>query len=433
MFKVLIGSWALLLGMLFLMIGNGLQGTLMGVRGGIEGFSTFELSLITSGYFLGFLGGSRLAPGFIRRVGHVRVFAALASMISAALILYPVLDYSWAWVLLRILIGFSFSGVYVAAESWLNNSSTNETRGQTLSLYMIVQMAGIVIAQGLLNVADPAGYILFVIPSVLVSISFAPILLSVVPTPAFDKSKSMSLMDLYKFSPLGFVGMFLMGSIYAAMFGMSSVYATSAGLSVGQISIFMSSIFVGALLMQYPIGWMSDRMDRRVLIMAVAGAGSLGASFGWLFGPNFTMLVIAGFAIGGTSNPLYSLLIAYTNDYLETDDMAAASGGMLFLNGLGAVLGPLLIGWAMTSVGPHAFWLFLIVLLALVASYAAYRMTRRQSAFADESEYEVVPYVAISPSSSAVVAEAAQEFYVEAAEELAAETQDTTTTVPSQS
>lgn len=424
MLKVFLGSWALLLGMLLLMIGNGLQGTLMGVRGGIEGFSTFELSLVTSGYFLGFLGGSRMAPGLIRQVGHVRVFAALASFISAALILYPVVTYSWAWVLLRVVIGFAFSGVYVTAESWLNNSSSNETRGQTLSLYMIVQMAGIVIAQGLLNVADPAGFLLFIIPSVLVSISFAPILLSVTPTPAFDNTKKMSLRELYTFSPLGFVGMFFLGSVFSAQFGMSSVYATEVGLTVGEISIFMSAIFVGAMILQYPIGWMSDRMDRRILIMAVAAIGSLACGMGWLFGPSFIVLVISGALIGGMSNPLYSLLIAYTNDYLDPDDMAAASGGLIFVNGLGAISGPVLLGWAMTRYGPEAFWAFIMALMTAIAIYAAYRMTKRVSAYADEDDYDAVPYAPISPAATVVAAEYAQEFYVEAAEEMAADDDD---------
>ncbi|NNK77466.1 MAG: MFS transporter [Litoreibacter sp.] len=419
MIKVFFNSWALLLGMMLLMVGNGLQGTLMGVRGGIEGFSTLELSLVTSAYFLGFLGGSRMTPEAIRRVGHVRVFAALASLISAALILYPAMTYSWAWILLRVVVGFAFSGVYVTAESWLNNASTNETRGQTLSLYMIVQMAGIVAAQGLMNVADPAGYLLFVIPSVLVSISFAPILLSVVPTPAFETTKSMSLRQLYSISPLGFVGMMLLGSVFSAQFGMSSVYATEVGLSVGEISIFISSIFVGAMLLQYPIGWLSDRMDRRVLILIVAVLGA-GASFlGWIGGQYFPALLAAGFVLGGMSNPLYSLLIAYTNDYLDTDDMAAASGGLIFVNGMGAIAGPIVTGWIMTTLGPSGFWLFILGLMLAMALYAAYRMTRRVSAYAEEEDYEMVPYTTLTPSSTPVAVEAAQELYVEAAEELA--------------
>ena len=202
MVKVFSNSWALLLGMLLLMVGNGLQGTLLGIRGEIEGFSTSSMSLVMSAYFLGFLGGSRLAPRMIRRVGHVRVFAALASFISAVLILYPTWANPYVWAVERVVIGFCFSGVYVAAESWLNNDSTNDTRGQALSAYMIVQMVGIVLAQMLLLVADPSGYVLFVIPSVLVSISFAPILLSISPTPAFDSPKPMSLRDLVKISPL---------------------------------------------------------------------------------------------------------------------------------------------------------------------------------------------------------------------------------------
>ena len=419
MFKVFLGSWALLLGMLLLMVGNGLQGTLLGVRGGIEGFTTFELSLVTSAYFVGFLGGSRLTPAFIRRVGHVRVFAALGSFISAALILYPVATYPWAWVLLRVVIGFGFSGVYVTAESWLNNSATNETRGQALSLYMIVQMMGIVAGQGLLNVADPAGYILFIIPSVLVSISFAPILLSVVPTPAFDTTKQMSLKELYKHSPLGFVGMALLGGVFSAQFGMSAVYATEIGLSVGQISIFISSIFVGAMVLQYPIGWMSDRMDRRILILSVAVIGALASFIGWVFGAYFSALLIAGFLMGGMANPLYSLLIAYTNDYLDADNMAAASGGLIFVNGLGAIAGPVVVGWIMTNVGPSGFWLVIIVLMLATAGYAAYRMTQRASPYAQEDDYDAVPYAQVVPGATVVAVEAAQEYYAESAEEMA--------------
>ena len=184
MLQFLRGAWPLLFGIFLLQIGNGLQGSLIGIRGSIEAFTTTELSIITSGYFVGFLFGSRMTPDLIRNVGHVRVFAALGSFVSAVLILYPILTEVWAWFLLRVVFGFSFSGVYVTAESWLNNSTTNENRGKSLSLYMIVQMMGIVLSQSLLNVADPAGFVLFIIPSVLVSLSFAPILLAATPMPA---------------------------------------------------------------------------------------------------------------------------------------------------------------------------------------------------------------------------------------------------------
>ena len=413
MLSVLSSAWALLFGMGLLMVGNGMQGTLLGIRGNIEGFSTLEMSIVMSAYFVGFLGGSRMAPNMIRRVGHVRVFAALASLISAVMILYPTFAEPWAWTLGRVLIGFCFSAVYVTAESWLNNAATNENRGQSLSLYMIVQTLGIVASQALLVTADPSGYVLFVIPSVLVSLAVTPILLSISPTPAFDTTKPMSLRALVNFSPLGCVGMFLLGGVFSAQFGMASVYGAQAGLSIPQISTFVAMFFVGAVILQYPIGWISDRMDRRLLIVAVSAIGGAGSVLGMLMGHNFTMLLGSAFVVGGMSNPLYSLLIAHTNDFLELEDMAAASGGMLFLNGLGAVAGPLITGWLMDNVGPGGFYLFTAVLFAALVVYAIYRSTQRAAVPVDETG----SFVAMSPAGTTVVGmEIAQEWAIESAE-----------------
>ena len=192
MVTVLKNSWALLFGILLLMLGNGLHGTLLGVRGGLEGFSANAMAWVMTGYFIGFLGGSRLAPWLIRRVGHVRVFAALASLISACLVLYAAYPNPVFWLLLRIVVGFCFSGVYVVAESWLNDSATNETRGQTISAYIIVQMVGLVGAQMILNLADPRGYALFILISVLVSVAITPILLSINPAPVFQTTKPVT-------------------------------------------------------------------------------------------------------------------------------------------------------------------------------------------------------------------------------------------------
>ncbi len=412
MLQVLSSAWALLLGMMLLMVGNGLQGTLLGVRGEIEGFSTLQMSIVMSSYFVGFLGGSRLAPDMIRRVGHVRVFAALASFISAVMILYPTFTNPFAWALGRVIIGFCFSGVYVTAESWLNNSATNETRGQALSLYMIVQMVGIVSAQALMLVGDPAGFVTFVIASVLISVSFAPILLSISPTPAFDTTKPMTLRELLKISPLGCVGMFLLGGVFASQFGMSAVYGARAGLSVAQISTFVATFYIGAMLLQYPLGWLSDRMDRRLLILAVSGCAGIGACIGMLFGADFTLLLLGAFLIGGLSNPLYSLLLAHTNDYLEHEDMAAASGGLVFINGLGAIAGPLIIGWLMDDgvFGPPGFFMFMAGLLFALAAYAAYRSTRRPAVPIEETGSIAPMY----PSSTYVAVEYAQELAIEA-------------------
>jgi MFS family permease len=413
MFQVLGSAWALLLGMMLLMIGNGLQGTLLGLRGAIEGFSTLEMSIVMSSYFVGFLGGSRMAPLMIRRVGHVRVFAALGSIISAVLVLYPTLTDPAAWSFLRIIFGFCFSGVYVTAESWLNNATTNDNRGKALSAYMIVQMAGITIAQIIITQGDPSGYVLFIIPSVLVSLSFMPILLSVNPTPAFDTTKPMTLRQLWVASPTGCVGMLLMGGVFSAQFGMSAVYGSLAGLSVTQISTFVAVIYIGGLLLQYPIGWLSDRMDRRKLIMYTAAAGCVSSLIGAAFGGQFLVLLVAAFLIGGLANPLYALLIAYTNDYLEYEDMAAASGGMVFINGVGAIAGPLIVGWLMGFAGPRGFWIYLAALMLALSVYSLWRMTQRPSKSIDDT----ASYTPLSPTSTPVAIEAAQEYDCENAQD----------------
>lgn len=411
MISVIRSSWALLLGMMMLMMGNGLQGTLLGIRGEIEGFSIFSMSLIMSAYFAGFLGGSRLTPQMIRRVGHVRVFAALASLISAVLILYPAAAHPLVWTLGRILIGFCFSGVYVTAESWLNNAASNENRGKALSLYMIVQMVGIVSAQYLLVAADVSGYVLFVIASITVSLAITPILLSVSPTPSFASTKPMSLVRLFNVSPLGCVGMFFLGGVFSAQFGMSAVFGTLAGLSVGQISLFVSVIYIGALLFQYPIGWVSDRMDRRILILIVALIGGVGSLIGAFAMDVFSLLLVSAFLLGGMSNPLYALLIAYTNDYLEHDDMASASAGLLFINGMGAIAGPVVIGWTMGAIGPRGFFLFVGGLLLVLAAYALWRMTQRPSR---GTPADYTSYTPVMATASPVAVEAAQEIYIEA-------------------
>ena len=412
MLLVIKGSWALLLGMLFLQLGNGLQGTLLSVRGELEDFSTFEMSVVMSAYFVGFLGASRLVPEFIRRVGHIRVFAALASLISAILILYPLLVNPWIWTGGRIIIGFCFCGVYITAESWLNNAATNENRGQLLSSYMVVQMAGIVAAQLLLLVGDPGGFELFVLISVLVSISFAPILLSITPTPAFEATKPMSIKELFKTSPLGCVGMFFLGGIFSAQFGMAPVFGTTAGFSLSEISTFVAAFYIGAMVFQFPIGWLSDRMDRRILIVVTSAIAFIAALTSILVLDVFLILVGSALLIGGMSNPLYSLLIAYTNDFLELDDMASASGGLLFLNGLGAISGPLLTGYLMTQTGSKGYFIILATLLGSLTVYGFYRMTQRGISDVDTSSYATV-----LPTASVVAVEIAQELAIEAAEE----------------
>lgn len=403
MIRTLAATWPLLLGLMLLMVGNGVQGSLLGIRGALEGFSTFELSVVMSAYFAGFLLGSRRAPAMIRRVGHVRVFAALGSMISAVLVLYP-LALDWvAWSALRALIGFCFAGVYVTTESWLNSMSSNETRGQALSAYMIVQMLGIIASQALFGFGDPNGFSLFIIPSVLVSLAFMPLLLANLPAPVFQDTRPMSFRALFRISPLGCTGMLLTGGIFAAMFGMASVWGAMRALTVGQIAGFVAALYVGGLLFQYPVGWLSDRLDRRKLVLwlSVLGAVVMAVAFAVKL-PYWALLGVAA-VLGGMINPLYSLLIAHTNDYIGKEDMAAASSGMLFLNGFGAIFGPLVAGWAMGLVGSGGYFLFIGLLFAALAAYTAWRMGQRVAPL------ETGRYAGLAPGAQAVAVEAVLE------------------------
>jgi MFS family permease len=263
-------------------------------------------------------------------------------------------------------------------------------------------MVGIIAAQVLVNVGDPAGYILFVIPSVLVSLAFTPILLSVAPAPAFDTTRPLSFRQLYQTSPLGCVGMFLLGGVFSAQFGMAAVWGTQAGLTVGELTLFIAAIYVGGLVLQYPIGWLSDQIDRRKLVLALSVAGAVVLGLPVVFDLPFVLLLVVGALSGGISNPLYSLLLAYVNDYLDRADMAAASAGLIFINGLGAISGPIITGWMMGAIGPAGFFLFMALIYGVLALYAAWRMTQRR----------VVPgasggYAALSPSASALTVEAA--------------------------
>lgn len=413
MISVLGSVWALLLGTLLIMLGNGMQFTLIGLRGDIEGFSAGTLAIITSGYYIGFLSGARITPVLIRRVGHVRVFAALGSFMSAGLIALPLAAEPWAWTPLRLVIGFCMSGVYVSAESWLNHAATNETRGKILSAYMIAQTLGVIGAQWLLTFGDAATSVLFIVASILVSISFAPILLSVTPTPAVAVTQPMSLKRLFKAAPLGTAGTFFLGSIYATQSGMAAVFGTQIGMSAPQIALFVAMLFAGALFLQFPIGWLSDIMDRRKLIFGAALLGAVGCGLGLVSEMRSELLLAAAFIAGGVTTPLYSLFLAYTNDDLEPDEMPAASGGLVFIFGVGAIGGPLLCGWAMQIIGPNGFWLVLTATFAIIAAYALYRMTQRASTPVDETE----AYLNIIPTASPVAIEAATAWSVEQVEE----------------
>lgn len=421
--------YGLFFGVALLMIGGGLQGSLLGVRASIENFDTTTLGVVMSGYFVGFLAGSQLAPRFVSRVGHVRVFAALASLASGTVLLHGLFVDPLTWGLMRLLTGFCYAGLYVVAESWLNDMSDNQNRGRLLSLYMIIQLGGLAGGQFLLPVAEPGGMDLFALVAVLVSVAVVPMCLSASKTPDFDEPERLTFRQLYKASPLGSFGIFATGLAQGTFFGFGSVYAQEAGFSLKQISIFMALAIVGGMISQLPLGRLSDRIDRRVVI-ASAATGSAVSAF-----VAITLLTPADGAhvpiwplmvtitiFGAFCMPLYSLCIAHVADHVSARQMVSASAALVFLGGCGAIVGPNVTGVLMTEFGPQGFFVPLTAASALIAAFALFRMTRR-AAPTDEQQ---VDFVTIPPRASPYAAQLAPDAVEEgSAEEEEKEDTDT--------
>jgi len=382
-------SRSLLFGFGILMLGDGLQSTLLGVRASLEAFPTAITGLIMSTFYLGFLAGAVYAPRIVERVGHIRVFGALASIASASVLIHGIIVTPLTWCLLRLLSGFCLAGLYVVAESWLNDRATNKTRGQLLSIYMVVSYLGYAGGQLLLNAADPGGLELFILTSVLISVALVPLLLSAGPAPKFSTQTTFGLRKLYASSPLGVVGALATGMASGALFGIGPVYAESSGLSVSQISFFMTAILLGSTVLQWPIGRLSDALDRRLVITVVA---FLAAGAALVAVPVSTvsisaLLMLMG-VFGGLSIPLYSLCIAHANDYLEPKQMVAASAGLVLASGMGAVLGPITASLCMWLAGPQGFFWCLAVIHAAMGVFAVYRMAKRRAKpIEDQSHY----------------------------------------------
>jgi MFS family permease len=399
--SALLSCWALLLGFGILMLGDGLQGTLLAIRADLEGFSTTVTGLIMSTFYIGFLLGSILTPKLTQQVGHIRVFAALSALASAAILVHALFVEVPVWIALRLLSGFCFAGLYIVAESWLNDRATNETRGKLLSLYMIVTYAGVGGGQLLLNLASPSEFPLFILTSVLISVAVVPLLLSAGSPPKHQESINISLLAVYRLSPLGIVGMFSVGLVTAAFFALGPVYGQRIGLDVEYISYFMTAAVVGTVILQAPIGVLSDRFDRRIILTITTLLTSLAAVlcvFASQVSTNLLLLAVALF--GGLALPLYSVCVAYTNDHLKPNQMIAASGALVLTSGLGAVAGPILIASIMDYFGEQAMFWAIAVVHAFTGLFALYRMTVSRAVPLDKQGPSTA--TAVHPSGSAI-------------------------------
>jgi len=392
MLNVFIKTWALFFGFAIISLAHGLQGTLIGVRAVVEGFSFISTGFIVAGYYVGYLAGSKFIPIFLKRVGHIRVFAALASLASIAILLHSVFIEPYMWFLIRILSGISLAGIYVIMESWLNDKSTNQTRGQILSIYMIITFAFLGMGQFLLNLSDPAKVDLFILVSILLSFALLPILLSVTEAPNITNPKNFSLKELFIISPLGFVGAFFTGLSHSAILGYGAVYAAAKGLGLFEISVFMVIVTSCGALFQWPIGYISDKIDRRVILIGVTLVAS-GLSL-FIVASSYISLIIFFILLAiyaGMSLPMYSLTIAHTNDFLQQNEIIGASSTIAVLVGIGAICGPIIVSFFMNIIGPDGFFVYLFIVHGLLGLFGIYRMSKRTKSADLESQYTPLP------------------------------------------
>lgn len=384
-----------------LMAGNGLTSTLLGFRSGLEGFSPAVTGIVLAAYYLGFVVGSMVAPSAIKRVGHIRVFAGLASLASCAVILHIVRADPLVWFILRAVSGLCTSGLYVVTEAWLNGTTTNATRGGLLAGYMVVVTGGLATGQVLFAASDPAGPAGLVTASVLVSLAVVPVSLAKVFAPEIPNPKPMSVRELIAAAPLAPATAAVSGFAGAAMMGAGAIYASAAGLGRISTATLLLSGLIGGLALQMPFGRWSDRTDRRRVILAAGMAGALAAAGATLWGPDNHGLVVAfSLLAGGIAYPLYSLASAHLNDYLDSGLVVAAGARMILINAVGAVAGPVVGAVAIQALGPSALFGVLGLSYFGVALFAVKRIRVRESAAPGER----APYLPIPLGTAPVAA-----------------------------
>ena len=397
--KIFKNSWALFLGYAVLIIAHGLQGNLLGVRAVLENFNIIATGALMSGYFIGYFVGANSVPGLVSKVGHIRVFAAFASMASLSILFHAIVVNPYAWILVRFITCFSIIGIFIVVESWLNDRATNKTRGKVLSIYMIITFIGLGLGVLLLNFSDPKQYEPFILVSLLLSIALVPILLTKRKAPTFKKISSIKIKELYKISPLATFSMFCSGFIHPVIFTLGAVYGTLMNFSILEISLYLFLITISGAVFQWPIGYLSDLFDRRLIIIITALLGALFAIlcfFSVSISPDFINLSsdwkiifqhIANHRLffyifislyAGMSLPLFSLNLAYINDFLPKEKFVSAGAGMQLIFGLSAMFAPFACSFFMKQLGPNGLFVFLFIFQTAIGLFGIYRMTKRR-------------------------------------------------------
>ena len=412
--KIIKNSWALFTGFGIIIISHGFQGNLLGIRSVLENFNFIATGIMMSGYFIGFFIGATMVPKLVSKVGHIRVFAAFASMASLSSLVHVVFVDPYVWILARFLTGFSMIGIFIIVESWLNDRANNKTRGKVLSLYMLITYIGMALGNLLLNISDPKNYEPFILISLLFSIALIPILLTKRKPPKFKKTSSIKIKELFKISPFGSFSMVCTGFIFAPIFSLLSVYSITMKLSIFETSLLLVGVMLAGALFQLPIGTLSDKYDRRLIIIGSSIAATFfaisaifvsgtGASLSNLFlettvsfnyfstAMDKTKLFLFIILLAGMALPLFSLNLALVNDYISKEKFVAAGGGLNIIFGLGAIAGPIMCSTLMRFLGPNGFFIHLIIFLLAIIIFGFYRLSKREYEDNPESTFTPLP------------------------------------------
>jgi len=374
MLSALLPVRSLLLAIFMMMAGSGFLATLISIRLERAGVGAVMIGLVGTAYFAGLtIGSLRVAP-LIARVGHIRAFAAFVSIFSASTLAYAIHRDVALWTVLRFIDGFTVAGVFICLESWLNEQASQKSRGTILASYMIALYAGQAIGQFLLNLSDTKPSMPFLVAAILLSLALVPVVLTRIAQPVIDDLRPLAIKRLYAISPLGVVGASITGMMLGAFYALGAVYVRRLGMDLSDTAFFMSMVILGGVALQWPLGKLSDRLDRRrVIIGCFAAAFLICAVMAATRGPGMHLLLL-GALFGGVSFALYPLCVAHTNDHLEPEERVGASGGLVLAYSTGAVAGPLIGAAAMALWGAAGLFLFIAASALAATAFGLWRL-----------------------------------------------------------
>lgn len=399
MTRTLFSLSALMISAAILLAGSGLHGTLAAVRANLEGFSLIAIGVVMAGYYAGFIFGCLTTSEMVRRVGHIRVFAALAAIAAASNLIFAIEVNEPLWFFLRFVVGFAFAGLYMIIESWINDRATNENRGQVLAVYRFVDFGAITVGQYMLLLADPNGYVLFSLVAILIALSSVPVALTRIESPDPPAHASLNLKRLISVSPLAVAGFVAVGLSNSAFWAMSPVFVQELGYGSSTVANFMGVAIIAGALAQWPLGYLSDVIDRRsVLLLVTLGAMLSGLGLAWTAEMGLAYLFAGAVGYGVFAMAIFGLAAAHANDHADPADFVSVSGGLLLVYGVGSIFGPLVAPVAMTIFGAPALFAYTAIAHLGLLMFGLYRITRRSALPEGEQE----DYVYAKPSTPAV-------------------------------